>query len=133
MACCGQKRNTPCCPMCGRHLLENPMTELLIYIRNTIAKFKKHLTNTVGKTSEKYIRYAKYVNKWTQYETELVELIERNINDSNELPTLNIKKLTKLAMIQALAKTDNNREMAAKLTGLAERTFYRKLNSLKGI
>ncbi len=41
--------------------------------------------------------------------------------------TLFLNELEKQAIIDTLAKTGNNREKAAKILGIGERTLYRKI------
>jgi two-component system response regulator HydG len=43
---------------------------------------------------------------------------------SNDMP---LNEIEKQAIIDMLAKTGNNREKAAKLLGIGERTLYRKI------
>jgi transcriptional regulator with PAS, ATPase and Fis domain len=42
-------------------------------------------------------------------------------------PGLSLDEMEKQAIIDALAKTGNNRQAAAKLLGIGERTLYRKI------
>ena len=44
-----------------------------------------------------------------------------------DLGTVSLGELEKQAIIETLAKTDNNREKAAKILGIGERTLYRKI------
>jgi len=46
---------------------------------------------------------------------------------SAELGDVSLNKLQKQAIIETLCKTNNNREKAAKVLGIGERTLYRKL------
>ena len=43
------------------------------------------------------------------------------------LAGVSLNKLEKQAIIDTLAKTSNNREKAAKILGIGERTLYRKI------
>ena len=43
------------------------------------------------------------------------------------LAGVSLSKLEKQAIIDTLAKTKNNREKAAKILGIGERTLYRKI------
>jgi len=45
----------------------------------------------------------------------------------SDLGGLSLEELEKHAIIDTLAKTDNNREKAAKILGIGERTLYRKI------
>ena len=54
----------------------------------------------------------------------VLEVIEKKHRD---LPVAPLKELEKQAIIEALAKTKGNREKAAKILGIGERTIYRKI------
>jgi two-component system response regulator HydG len=47
--------------------------------------------------------------------------------NTTELAGLSLNELEKQAIIETLSKTDNNREKAAKILGIGERTLYRKI------
>ena len=47
--------------------------------------------------------------------------------ESPDLAGMSLIELEKQAIIDTLAKTDNNREQAAKTLGIGERTLYRKI------
>jgi DNA-binding NtrC family response regulator len=49
----------------------------------------------------------------------------------DELPTVNLQELERLAIQQALQRVDGNRVAAAKLLGIGRATLYRKLQELK--
>jgi transcriptional regulator with PAS, ATPase and Fis domain len=44
---------------------------------------------------------------------------------------LSLNEIEKQAIIDALAKTGNNRQATAKLLGISERTLYRKIKEYK--
>ena len=44
-----------------------------------------------------------------------------------DLGGISLNELEKQAIIDTLARTDNNREKAAKILGIGERTLYRKI------
>jgi two-component system response regulator HydG len=44
-----------------------------------------------------------------------------------DLGAMSLNELEKQAIIETLAKTGNNREKAAKILGIGERTLYRKI------
>ena len=44
-----------------------------------------------------------------------------------DLAGVSLNELEKQAIIDTLAKTDNNREKATKILGIGERTLYRKI------
>lgn len=46
---------------------------------------------------------------------------------AGDLGTVSLNELEKQAIIETLAKTDNNREKTAKILGIGERTLYRKI------
>jgi two-component system response regulator HydG len=46
---------------------------------------------------------------------------------NRDLSGVPLNELEKQAIIDTLAKTDNNREKAAKILGIGERTLYRKI------
>ena len=48
-------------------------------------------------------------------------------NVSPDLSGMSLSELEKQAIIDTLAKTNNNREKAAKILGIGERTLYRKI------
>ena len=47
--------------------------------------------------------------------------------ESGDLAGMSLSELEKQAIIDTLAKTENNREQAAKILGIGERTLYRKI------
>jgi DNA-binding NtrC family response regulator len=49
----------------------------------------------------------------------------------DELPTVNLQELERLAIQQALRQVDGNRVAAAKLLGIGRATLYRKLQELR--
>lgn len=54
----------------------------------------------------------------------VLEIIEKKPQNS---PATSLKELEKQAIIEALVKTKGNREKAAKILGIGERTIYRKI------
>jgi len=50
---------------------------------------------------------------------------------AGDLSGLSLNELEKQAIIDTLAKTENNREKAAKILGIGERTLYRKIKEYK--
>jgi len=54
----------------------------------------------------------------------VLEIIEKKPGNS---PVTSLKELEKQAIIEALAKTKGNREKAAKILGIVERSIYRKI------
>ncbi len=46
---------------------------------------------------------------------------------SGDIGKMSLSEIEKQAIIETLAKTDNNREKAAKILGIGERTLYRKI------
>ncbi len=53
--------------------------------------------------------------------------VRRLTGSSDEATALSLNELERQAIVDALAKTENNREKAAKLLGIGERTLYRKI------
>ena len=49
------------------------------------------------------------------------------VKPAGNLAGVPLNKLEKQAIIDTLAKTKNNREKAAKILGIGERTLYRKI------
>ena len=56
---------------------------------------------------------------------------KRSPAPASDTPGLSLDDMEKQAIIDALAKTGNNRQAAAKLLGIGERTLYRKIREYK--
>ncbi|MHC4293118.1 MAG: sigma-54-dependent transcriptional regulator [Planctomycetota bacterium] len=56
-----------------------------------------------------------------------VRQLEGGISASGDLGSVSLDELEKQAIIETLKKTGNNREQAAKILGIGERTLYRKI------
>ena len=50
-----------------------------------------------------------------------------DIRPTGDLAGISLNELEKQAIVDTLAKTGNNREKAAKILGIGERTLYRKI------
>ncbi|MHC4186741.1 MAG: sigma-54-dependent transcriptional regulator [Planctomycetota bacterium] len=56
-----------------------------------------------------------------------VRQLEAGISTHGDLGSVSLDELEKQAIIETLKKTGNNREQAAKILGIGERTLYRKI------
>jgi two-component system response regulator HydG len=56
-----------------------------------------------------------------------IRQLEGGISASGDLGSVSLDELEKQAIIETLKKTGNNREQAAKILGIGERTLYRKI------
>ena len=55
-SCCGEERATPFCPMCGKKLYEHPLSELLLFCRDSsekavksVAEYRQKLATPSGR------------------------------------------------------------------------------------
>jgi predicted DNA-binding transcriptional regulator AlpA len=70
----------------------------------------------------------KDIDKWIESGCPTVQKLEETQNDlETDNEDVNLKRLEKWAITHALNITKGNREQAARLLGIGERTLYRKI------
>ena len=129
MECCGRKRITPHCPICGIFLTGDPTIGLLVKIRGMIKGRKSRTKYAIG---SQLVNLQHQLDEWESYEKALLNLIDERSEfirrEEDKLPTLNIEELKSMAIKRAMIVCNQNRFMAAKKLGIGERTLYRELS-----